>query len=51
MVTEGDFTLGGEYTVQYTDNVLELYIATWIILLVNVTPNKFNKNKNKELTC
>ena len=38
MVTE-DWTLGGKYTMQYTDDVLETYtLETHIILLTNVTP-------------
>ena len=39
MVTEGDFTLGGEHTIQYTDDVLQnCTLETYIILLTNVTP-------------
>ena len=33
MVTKGDLTLGGEHTIQYTENVLQNYIPeTYIIL-------------------
>ena len=46
MLMEGDLTLGGEHTIQYTDGVLQnCTLETYIILLTNVTPNKFNKNK------
>ena len=34
-----DLTLGGEYTIQHTDNVLQTCIPeTYLILLTNVTP-------------
>ena len=39
MLMEGDLTLGGEHTVQYTDGVL--YNCTpgiYVILLTNVNP-------------
>ena len=39
MVLEGGLTLGGEHTVQYTDDVSENYTPeTYIIILTNVTP-------------
>ena len=44
MVMEGDLTLGGEHTIQYADDVLySCTPETFIILLTNVTPIKFNK--------
>ena len=34
-----DVTLGGEYTMQYTDDVIQQYtLETYIILLTSVTP-------------
>ena len=39
MLMEGDLTLDGEHTIQYTDNVLQNYtLKTYIILLANGTP-------------
>ena len=39
MVIEGDWTLDGEHTIQYTDDVLQNYtLETYEILLTNVTP-------------
>ena len=39
MVVEGNFTLGGEYTIQYTYGILQNCThETYIILLTNVTP-------------
>ena len=39
MVMEGNLTLGGKQTIQYTDDVLEnLTLETYIILLTNVIP-------------
>ena len=39
MVMEGDFTWGGEYTIQYTDNAIQNCTPeTYIILLTNVIP-------------
>ena len=39
MVTEGDSALGGEHTMQYTDDeVQKATFGTYIILLTNVTP-------------
>ena len=36
---EGDLTLGGGHTIQYTDDALQNYILeTYIILLTNATP-------------
>ena len=38
MVTEGDFTLGGEHTIQYTDDLLQnSKTETYINVLTNVT--------------
>ena len=37
MVVEGDLTLGGEHTIQYTDIILQNYtLETYIILLTNI---------------
>ena len=39
MVMEGDLILGGKYSMQYTDDVLQnCTLETYIILLANVTP-------------
>ena len=39
MVTEGDLTLGGEHTMQYTHEELQnRVLQACIILLTNVTP-------------
>ena len=39
MVIEGDLTWGGEYTIQYTDDVLQNCTPeTYIVLLTNVSP-------------
>ena len=41
---EGDSSGAGEHTIQYTDDVLwDCTPETDIILLINVTPSKFNK--------
>ena len=47
MLVERDLSLDGEYTIQYTDNVLQnCTFETYIILLTNVT--SINQNlKNK----
>ena len=38
-MAEGDLTLGGEHTIQYTDDVSENCTPeTYITLLTNVTP-------------
>ena len=38
-MTEGDLTLGGEHTTQYTDNVLQNSTPeTCVIVSTNVTP-------------
>lgn len=37
MVTKGDWTLGGEYTIQYTDDVLQNCILETYMLLTNGT--------------
>ena len=45
MGMKGDLGLDGEYTMQYTDDVLQSCTPeTYIILLTNVATNKFNKN-------
>ena len=42
MVTEGDLTLGGEHTMQHSDDMSRNYTPkTYIILLIG-HPNKFN---------
>ena len=39
MVMNGDLTLGGKHTIQYTDDVLQnCTIEIYIILLANITP-------------
>lgn len=39
MVTEGDYTLGGEHAMQNTEDALQnCAFANYIILLINVTP-------------
>ena len=44
MVLEGDLALGGEHTIQYTDDVLQsCKLETYVILLTNVTLIRFNK--------
>ena len=41
-VIEGDLTLGGEHTMQYTDGVSwTCTLETHIIVLTNVTPQNF----------
>ena len=51
MVTEGDLTLGGEHTVQHTDDAFQHCTpATYIILLTNGTPVNsifFNQRMDK----
>ena len=45
MATEGDLTLGGKHTIQYTDDVLQnCTLETDIILLTNLTPISLIKN-------
>ena len=47
MVTEGDWTLGGKYTMQYTDNTLQNHTnETYIILLTNVTSINLINNQD-----
>lgn len=47
MVTDGDLTLGGEYTMQYVGDVLQNYtLAAYVILLTNVTSINLIKNKS-----
>ena len=49
MVTERGLTLGGEHTIQYTDDILQNYTPeTCIILLTNVTPINSIKIKKKK---
>ena len=44
MVREGDLTLGGEHTIQYTDDILQNCTPEAYIILFNQHhPNKFNK--------
>ena len=39
MVTEGDQTLGGGHTIQYTDDMLQNCAPeTYVTLLTNITP-------------
>lgn len=39
VVTEGDWTLGGEHTMQYRNGLLQNCICgTYIMLLTNVSP-------------
>lgn len=48
MVTEGNLTLGGEHSRQHTYGVLlNRTLETYIVLLTNITPNKFNLKKKK----
>ena len=48
MVMEGGFTLGGEHTRQYADDVLQNYTPeTYMILLAIITP----RNAIKNLKC
>ena len=52
MVMEGDWTLGGEHTVQCADDVLQNCTPeAYIILLTDVTPinSILKKNNKKEL--
>ena len=45
---EGDWIWSGEYTIQYTDDVLQNCIPeTYIILLINVTLINSIKKENK----
>lgn len=46
MVIEGEWTLGGEYTMKYSDDVLlNCILETNIILLIDI--NSINLIKNK----
>ena len=48
MATEGDLTLDGEHTMQYTDDVLQNCSSeTCIILLTNIPPIKQINKKTK----
>lgn len=48
LVMEGDQSLGGEHKMQYVDYVLQNYVlATYIIILTNVTPIYLIKKKKK----
>lgn len=43
-MTEGDLTLGGKHSMQYTDNVSSnCTLETYVILFTNVTPLKLVK--------
>ena len=49
MVMEGDWTWGGEHTIQYTVDILQNFTPeTYITLLTNATPNKFNKKQKQK---
>ena len=44
MLTEHDLTLGGGYSMQYTDHVSQTCtLKTYIILLTTATPINFKK--------
>ena len=43
---EGDLTVGGEHTIQYTDDVSQNCTPEYIILLNNVTPISSIKESN-----
>ena len=46
MVMEGDLTWGGAHTIRYTDDALwNCTPESYIILLTNLTRNKFNFRK------
>ena len=46
---EGDMTLGGEHTIQYIDDVLQICAPeTYVNLLTNVTPINSIKMKKKK---
>ena len=48
MATEGDLTLDGEHTMQYTDDVLQnCPPETCIILLTNIPPINWINKKTK----
>lgn len=48
---EGDRTLGGEHTMQYTDVMLcSCTPETYTMPLTSATPNKFKKNRKKDST-
>ena len=48
MATEGDLTLDGEHTMQYTDDVLQNCSSeTCIILLTNIPPINWINKKTK----
>ena len=50
MMMEGDFTWGGEYTIQHTDDVQgNCAPETYIILLTSVTPINSIKKVNMEV--
>ena len=49
MVTEGDLTVGGEYTIQYADDILwNCAPDSYIILLTTVTPINSLKINTKQ---
>ena len=44
MVTEGDVTLGGGHTMQYTEPcIVKMCLEPYRILLINVTPINLTK--------
>ena len=47
MVTEEDLTWGGEHTIQYTGDVLELYPCTLYNFINQYQPKKLNKQLRK----
>ena len=50
MLAEGDLTWGTEYRIQHTGDVLDSFAAeTYIILLTNVTPINWTKNKTVKI--
>lgn len=50
MVTEGNYTLGGERTMQYTWRITELYTWNHVILLTNVANKKTLPEAHKEVS-
>ena len=47
---KGDLTLGGEHTIQYTDDALQnCTLESYIILLTNVNPINSIKMKKGEI--
>ena len=51
MMTEGDQTLGGEHTLQHTDNILQnCMLETQYNVINQCHPDKFNLIKNSHVT-